>query len=303
MNDRLQELTVFLRTAESGSFSRAGRELGLSQSSVSRIVNDLETRLGVKLLLRSTRRVVPTEAGAMLLQRARQILRDLEDAEDAARGTDSLRGTIRVAMSMTFGVREVIPILPPFLAANPLLRVEIIMSEHRHDLVLEGADVAIRFGQLQDSGFGARRLASAQRLVVASPVYLKMHGNPQTPADLAGHDLIFGPGGSSRHGWAFAHRGATMGVDLDARLQVDTGEGMIACVKAGLGVGIASVWMCRAELRSGALVPILNDYELDPTEVHAVYPAGPRPTSKVRAFVDFLAKELPGTAGLDQQPC
>jgi DNA-binding transcriptional LysR family regulator len=134
-------------------------------------------------------------------------------------------------------------------------------------------------------------------LVVASPDYLKTHGIPESLADLAGHELIFGPAGSSRHGWLFARGGTATTVDVDGRLQVDTGEGLIACVKAGLGIAIASVWMCRTELAAGALIPVLNDYELDPIEVHAVYPAGPHPTAKVRALVDHLAKHLQDTAG------
>lgn len=160
MSDRLQELTVFVRTAESGSFSRAGRELGLSQPSVSRIVNELEARLGIKLLLRTTRRVAPTEAGTTFLERAKQVLADLEAAEDAARGIDSLRGLIRVAMPVTFGVRIVIPLLQPFLAANHLLRLDFVIADARTDLIAEGVDVAIRLGDLTSSGFGRGALLS-----------------------------------------------------------------------------------------------------------------------------------------------
>jgi DNA-binding transcriptional LysR family regulator len=151
MNDRLQELTVFVRAAESGSFSRAARELRLSQPSVSRIVGALETRLGVKLLLRTTRRVALTDAGALFLERARQVLAELEDAEDAARGIDSLRGTLRLAMPVVYGTREIIPRLPEFLRRHPLLRVDMTVSDERQNLVAEGADVAIRLGKLEDS--------------------------------------------------------------------------------------------------------------------------------------------------------
>ncbi len=292
MSDRLQELTVFVRTAESGSFSRAGRELGLSQPSVSRIVGELEARLGVRLLLRTTRRVVPTEAGSVFLRRARQVLHELGEAEDAARGTDSLRGVIRLAMPVTFGVREVIPHLPPFLAAHPLLRLELMMSDERQDLVAEGVDMAIRFGQLSDSGFGARRLASAPRVVVASPAYLEARGVPVIPAELASHDCIVGPGGSSPRSWAFRRDGAMFSVDVEGRIQVASGEGVTACAKAGLGLAVASAWMCRAELDMGALIQVLRDYTLEPIDVHAVFPGGPHPSAKLRALVDHLAAVL-----------
>jgi DNA-binding transcriptional LysR family regulator len=172
MSDHLQELTVFVRAAESGSFSRAGRELGLSQPSVSRIIGELETRLGVKLLLRTTRRITVTDAGALFLARAREILADIEDAEDAARGIDSLRGTVRLAMPIIYGTRQVIPRLPKFLALHPLLRVELSVVDERQDLVAEGADIAIRLGELDDSAFGARKLETLPRLLVAAPSYL-----------------------------------------------------------------------------------------------------------------------------------
>lgn len=184
MSDRLQELSVFTRVAESGSFSRAGRELGLSQPSVSRIIGELEARLGVTLLLRTTRRITVTDAGALFLDRAREILSQIEDAEDAARGLDSLLGIIRLAIPVVYGTREIIPRLPKFLEMHPLLRVEMSVVDARQDLLAEGADVAIRLGELDDSAFGARKLVTLQRMLVASPAYLKARGTPKTPASL-----------------------------------------------------------------------------------------------------------------------
>src|SRR5882724_7237589 len=168
MSDRLRELTAFVRAGETGNFSRVARELGVSQPSVSRMVARLEARLGVKLLLRTTRNVVPTDAGRLFLERARQILGDLDDAENAARGADSLRGTLRVALSGAFGIREVIPTLPAFEERHPKLRIELLMSDRTQDLVAEGADMALRLGPLADSGFGARLLGKSPRLAVAS---------------------------------------------------------------------------------------------------------------------------------------
>jgi DNA-binding transcriptional LysR family regulator len=218
MSDRLQELAVFVRAAESGSFSKAARELGLSQPSVSRIIGDLETRLGVKLLLRTTRRITATDAGALFLTRAREVLSDIEDAEDAARGIDSLRGTIRITMPVMYGSRNIIPRLPKFLAAHPLLRVELSVVDERQDLVAEGTDVAIRLGLLNDSGFGVRSLGILPRLVVASPSYLAIRGAPKTPADLASHDCIFGPGQSGRTSWSFTRNGTETSVDVRGRI-------------------------------------------------------------------------------------
>lgn len=288
MSDRLQDLTAFVRAAECGSFSRAGQELGLSQPSISRIVSQLEARLGVKLLLRTTRSVQPTDAGRVFLERARQVLRDLEAAEDAARDADSLRGQVRVAIPVTYGLRVVLPALAPFARQHPRLRLDIVMSDDRHDLIAQGADVAIRIGDLGDSGFGARRIATLQRYTIAAPDYLNARGTPRTPAELRDHDIVLGPGAAARRSWVFTRDGATTSVEVSSRVRVDTGEGMMLCTRAGLGVAVASDIMCRDDLASGAVVHLFSEYTLAAMPVHAVYPAGPRPSRKVSALVDHL---------------
>jgi DNA-binding transcriptional LysR family regulator len=292
MSDRLQELAVFVRAAESGSFSKAARELGLSQPSVSRIIGELETRLGVKLLLRTTRSITVTDAGALFLTRAREVLADIEHAEDAARGVDSLRGTLHVAMPVVYGTRNIIPRLPKFLKLHPLLRVELSVADERQNLVVEGTDVAIRLGPLNDSGFGARKLATMSRFLVAAPSYLAERGTPKTPADLASHDCIFGPGLFGRTTWSFTRNGTETSVDVRGRITTDSGSGVFASVLAGLGIAMTSPVMAGPEIETGALVPLLKSYRLAPVDVYAVFPAGPRPSTKVRALVDFLAEEL-----------
>jgi DNA-binding transcriptional LysR family regulator len=292
MSDRLRELTAFVRAGETGSFSSVARELGVSQPSVSRMVASLEARLGVKLLLRTTRHVAPTDTGRLFLERARQILGDLDDAESVARGADSLRGTLRVALSGAFGIREVIPRLPSFEERHPNLRIEMLMSDRTQDLIAEGADMALRLGPLADSGFGARLLGKAPRLAVASPAYLARRGTPQTPADLAEHDCILGPGLSGRAGWRFTRSGRATSVTVDGPVKVASADGVVACAKAGLGIALASRWMCRAELEAGDLVPVLSKYQLDWIELHAVYPGGRQPSLKVRTFSDYLAAQL-----------
>lgn len=289
MNDRLQELTVFVRVGESASFTRTARDMNLSQPSVSRIVGALETRLGVKLLLRTTRRLTLTAAGEKFLERARNILAELDDAEDAARGVDSLRGSMRIALPVIFGSREVIPRLPAFLERHPLLRIELRVSDLYQDLVAEGVDVAIRVGKLPDSTFGARTLTKLPRYVVAAPAYLKARGVPQTPASLSNHDCIVGPSGSGRESWTFRRRNTVVSVEVTGRVRTDFGPGRYAGLMAGLGIAQASATMCDAELRSGTLVALLPGYRLEPVQVHAVMPGGPHASAKVRAFIDFLA--------------
>ena len=292
MSDRLRELTAFVRAGETGSFSRVARELGVSQPSISRMMGSLEARLGVKLLLSTTRHVTPTDAGRVFLERARQILGDLDNAENTARGVDSLHGTLRVALSGAFGIREVIPRLPGFAAQHPKLGIELLMSDRTEDLIVEGADMALRLGALPDSGFGARLLGKAARLVVASPGYIARKGTPQTPADLARHDCILGPGLSGPTGWSFTRSGQVASVTVEGPIKVTSADGVTACAKAGLGIAVVSRWMCRAELEAGEVVAILSDYQLDWLELHAVYPGGRRPSLKVRAFSDYFAAQL-----------
>lgn len=292
MSDRIQELRVFVRAAETGSFSKVARELGVSQPSISRMVASLEARLGAKLLLRTTRRITPTDAGAVFLERSRRILGDLDEAEHAARGVDSLHGTLRVVLSGAFGTREIIPRLPAFVEQHPRLKIELLISDRTDDLVAEGADMALRLGRIADSAFGARLLASAPRLVIASPAYLAQRGVPETLADLEQHECIVGPGLSGQKGWSFRRAGTVTSVTVEGRVQVASADGVMACVTAGLGIALASRWMCRAELERGEVQPILSDYMLDPIDVHAVYPRGPRPAPKVRAFADYLSARL-----------
>jgi DNA-binding transcriptional LysR family regulator len=292
MNDRFQELMVFVRAADTGSFSATARDLGLSQPSVSRIVSELETRLGIKLLLRSTRRIVPTEAGVAFLRKARQILYDLEDADESARGIDSLRGVLRVALPSVLCIKILIPGLPLFLKDHPQLKIEFLTSDNMQDLVADGVDVAIRFGKMSDSGFGARKLASLERMLVASPAYLAERGAPAAPAELARHDLIVGPLVAANWPWSFERDGKTDTIKVEPRFLLNSAEAAIASACHGLGLARAATLMCRDELASGQLVQALPGYKLEPVDLHAVYPAGRTPSQKVRLFTTFLSQLL-----------
>lgn len=203
-----------------------------------------------------------------------------------------MRGLIRLALPVIYGTREVIPRLAEFLAAHPLLRVEMTIADERQDLIAEGADVAIRLGSLQDSAFGARKLARLERLLVASPAYISARGSPKTPADLSFHDCIIGPRAFGQSGWTFRKGDSVISVDVAGRISTDSGPGVFTSVMMGLGIAVVSSAMCGPELRAGQLIPLLRDYVMDPVDVHAVYPGGPRPSIKVRAFVDFLAERL-----------
>lgn len=298
MTDRWLEIEVFNRVAESGSFSRAAQALGLSQPSTSRIVTGLEARLGVKLLLRTTRSVALTEAGAAFLDKARQAAADLQDAEDAARGIDSLRGTLRLAVPIAYGTLAVIPALPDFLERYPELRVEISMRDERQNLVAAGVDMAIRMGTLEDSTFGARRIASVPRVLVASPTYIAKRGLPEAPADLALHDaLLHEHSYPAKSTLTLIKSGVEQRVTLLGRVKIDAAPGVLAAAIAGLGIANVTTLMAAEHLRNGSLIHLLPDYELEPLQAFAVFPSGPKPSAKVRALVAHLIDVLGGNLG------
>ncbi|MBA1143235.1 LysR family transcriptional regulator [Mesorhizobium neociceri] len=292
MTDRLQQLALFVRTVETGSFSKTGRELGLSQPSVSRAIAALEERLGVKLLLRTTRRITATDAGLALLIRAREAIGSIDDAENAARGADSLSGVLRVALPTAYGVREIVPLLPAFLERHPALKINLMMSDRYEDLIAEGADLALRLGRQPDSSFVTHRLATTRRLLVASPDYLMRRGTPRTVAELAAHHCLGGPADLDRGVWTFHKNGKVESVTVDNRIWTGSGSGVVACAVAGLGIAVSSRWMCGDELRASSLVEVLGDQILDSIDAFVVFPAGRRPSQKARTFSDYLSEAL-----------
>lgn len=304
MSDRWQEMSVFVRVADTGSLSRAARELNLSQPSVTRIVGTLEERLGTKLLLRTTRSISLTDAGALYLERAKYLLAEMEEADQATRGVDSLHGVIRIAMPLMYGTRAVIPALTPFLKRYPDLKVELFMSDVRQNLITDGVDLAIRInvGPLDDSSFGVRKLALVERIVIAAPAYLSAHGVPANPADLAQHDCIVQHGSFGSESWRFTRNQTVTSVDVHPRLWINSAPGVLAAAVSGLGIALGTRVMAQDELRTGQVVQILDQYHLAPAEVYAVFPSGRKPSAKVRVIVDHLAASLDApTSSLEER--
>lgn len=294
MNDRLTALRLFVRVARSGSFSAAARAENLSQPSVSRIIAGLERDIGAALLRRSTRSVSLTEAGADYLLRVERLLADLDAADQAARGDGVLRGMLHMALSTSFGVREVVPRLPAFLAEHPQLRIELAMTDRRQDLVGEGIDLALRLGDLADSSAIAVRLAESRRVIVAAPAYLAARGRPLIPADLARHDVIAGPGQPNAARWEFRKGSRGVTVRIEGRVVVAANEGATACAVAGLGIAAMSAWGCGQELADGRLETLLDDWPLPPVVLHALLPQARAASPAARAFIDWFRAALNG---------
>ena len=292
MRDSLSALDLFVRVARTGSFSRAGRELGILQPSVSRVIAGLERDVGVALLARTTRAVVLTEAGADYLTRIKPILAALDEASHAARGTGELRGLLRVGLTSSFAIREVIPRLPSFMKRHPVLHIDLLASDQRQDLLTEGIDVALRFGNLPDSTAVARRISAWPRVLVASPTYLAKAGVPETPADLPGYALIVGPSPFEQTSWSFCKEGRSKSIRVEGRLVVNVSEGSTAAAAAGLGIASMTAGACDSELTSGRLVRVLPDWEMGSIDLHAVFPTGRSAKPSARAFVDYLVNEF-----------
>jgi DNA-binding transcriptional LysR family regulator len=293
MNDKLLALRLFVRVAHTGSFSAAARELDLSQPSVSRIIAALEKDVGGALVTRTTRAVTLTDVGSDYLTRVEAILASLEDADHAARGSRELRGSLRVAMPASFGVREIIPVMPDFLARHPALDVSLLMSDQRHDTIKEGADIALRLGELADSSAIVRTIGRTQRLVAASPTYLQAMDTPKMPSDLAAHAAIVGPAATSAGTWSFQKDGQSVSVRINGRLTVSVNEAAVAAAVAGIGVVTTALWGCRAELASGSLIQLLPDWHLGEVEVHGMFMPGRPPKPSARALVEYLIAALP----------
>lgn len=291
MSDHLDALRLFIRVARRGSFSVVGRELGVPQSTVSRTIATLEREIGASLLVRTTRAVTVTDAGADFLARIEPILADLDEAEQTGRHSDELRGTLRIGIGTSLAARIVIPHLKPFLDRHPALRVDLLLDDQKQDLVKEGVDVAFRFGALADSTATARKLVSWPRALAAAPSYLRTAPALNVPADLAAHAIIVGPQGVGD--WTFRKGGTTASVRLEGRLRITVLQGAYLAAVEGMGIVMTTLPAFRREFESGALVQVLPEWDLGSVDVHALFTSGRAAKPSARAIVAYLADILP----------
>jgi DNA-binding transcriptional LysR family regulator len=296
MNDRLSALKIFVRVARTASFSRAAKELGLSQPSASRLITALEREVGARLFIRNTRAVALTDAGADYLARIEPALAMLDEANESLRGKGALGGTLRIGIPASIAIREVMPRLPAFLARHPKLRLDFVMNDKRQDLVREAIDVAIRFGDLDGPDDAARHIGRNQRVLVAAPDYLKRAGSPQSPDDLRGHIVIVGPPATMKGAWTFHRRGRTVTAGSEPLFTVNVNEAAVAAAVAGIGLLSTGLWGCAAELRRGALVQVLPDWRMASADVYAIFTPGRVIKPAARAFADFMKRSLRAAA-------
>lgn len=287
--DRLTAMETFVRVVESGSFSEAARQLHVGQPAVSKTIAQLEDALGVKLLFRSTRGLVPTEAGLSFYKGAKRSIEEVDDAFVAARGAGvGLSGRLRVGAATTFASLHLVPYLGDFLTAHPNVDLELALDDERVDLIEEGIDIALRMGDLADSSLTARRIGQGRRIVVGTPGYFAKAGAPKIPADLLMHEAIIHARASGGDVWRFCKDGAEVSVTVRGRLRISAAQGIRTAVLADMGLAVASEWMFAPELANGEVREVLCDWVMKPIDVWAVFPTGRVASAKARAFADFV---------------
>lgn len=290
--DRFQAMTTFVRVVDTGSFSAAARLLNVGQPAVSKTIAQLENRLQVRLLIRSTHGLTPTEAGQRFYERARLAIQEADEAELSARGAGAgLSGCLRVSAATTFARLHVIPHLPRFLEQHPGLEIDVILDDRVIDLVAEGIDVTLRMGALPNSSAVARKLMGGRRSVFATPAYLARAGEPRTPGELAEHETIIYSQLSNI--WSFTRDGTEASVTVRGRVRVSAAEGLRAAVLADMGLTIGSDWMFVPELASGEIKRVLADWSLPSIDLWAVFPTGRMVSAKARAFAAFVEEVMP----------
>jgi DNA-binding transcriptional LysR family regulator len=294
--DRLAAMETFVYVVETGSFSAAARRLNIGQPAVSKTIAQLETRLAVRLLLRSTRGLTPTEAGLAFFERAKRAIEEADEADNEARGAaNGLTGNLRICAAVTFGRMHIVPHLGPFLEQNPGLTIDLMLDDRNVNLVEEGIDVALRMGTLSDSNLTARKIAERRRVVLGTPAYFEQHGEPACPADLSQHQAVIYTLAGGAH-WPFKKAGEEQTVTVSGRIRVSAAEGLREAVLAHQGLTMASAWMFAPELASGVVREVMTEWTLPIQELWAVFPTGRMASAKARAFVSYVQNLMAGVA-------
>lgn len=298
--DRFVGMSVFAKVVESASFAAAARHFDMSPAMVSKHVRTLEERLGVRLLNRTTRRVSATEVGQDYYERCLRILGDLEDAERTAGDLQTApRGLLRITATVSYGARQLSPVIADFLVAYPDVSIDLNLHDHYVDLLEERIDLAIRGGQLPDSSLIARKLYSLEMFLCASPEYLAAHGTPQKPADLAAHNCLIYTHAAPRE-WTFRNQSGTEEVvRISGRLLANSGDALLALALKGAGLILVPAYLVEDDLLNGRLVRLLPDYATQDTPVYAIYPHSRLLSAKTRTFIDFLASRFSKTPQLE----
>jgi len=292
--DALDDMKIFVATVDAGGFTPASARLGLSKQFVSRRVSALEERLGVRLLLRTTRRLSVTDLGRSYYERAVKIVEDVADAEGLVSNLGGPpRGVLRISAPMSFGTLHLGPVVGRFLAAHPHMRLEVSLNDRMVDIVGEGFDMALRIGVLPDSSLVARAIGRTRMVVCGSPAYFEAHGTPEVPDDLCRHDCLL-YGHTRSVDWGFMVDGRLQHVSLTGRLLANNGEMALASASQGMGIVMLPRFILGDSLERGALVPVLAEFTPPPITIYAVYPHHRQSSRAIQVFVDALKSAFEG---------
>ncbi len=290
---RSGEMEIFATVVGKGSLSAAARVVGLSPSAVSRVIARLEDRLGVRLLIRTTRAIALTPEGEDYHRAALRILRDLDESEQHIADQAAPRGRLRVSSTHAHGRKILVPLLGEFLARYPAINVDLSITDTRIDLIEERADVAIRIGPLPDSDLTARRLGDSARAVVASPAYLEKHGMPMVPEDLLRHNCIGFNFRRASPAWPFKRDGEIFTLEPGGNIEVNNGDTVVQLALEGIGIGRVGTFNVAHHLVDGTLIELLADYNPgDREQINALFVGGANVPTRVRLFVEYLAEKL-----------
>jgi DNA-binding transcriptional LysR family regulator len=288
------DMTAFVRAVELGGFSTAARDLGLTPSAISKLVTRLEDRLGVRLLNRTTRRLALTPEGEAYFHRSQRILADIREAEEeVARFRAHPKGLLRINVGTAFGMHQLAPALPGFLARHPEVQVDLTVTDRVVDLIEEGADLGIRLGALADSSLVARRICDVERVVCASPEYLRRNGVPKKPQDLLGHNCLSVAYAPNLRRWPFETREGVRHVEVAGNVASSSADAILQLALLGVGVIRLSDVIVGEPIRAGRLVPLLESvHHREPLPLHAVYPQGRHRSPRVAAMIDYLVERF-----------
>lgn len=288
--DKLNAISVFCKVIETQSFTQAANQQNISVAMASKLVSQLEEHLKTRLLQRTTRKIVPTEAGMLYYQRCQAILLDLSEADSSISNmATSLQGNLLISVPRDFGLLYISPNLPKFIELHPNLHVEIEFEDKRVDLVAEGYDLALRIGYMQDSSLVARKISSSPMHFVASPSYLESRGTPLTPDDLEYHQGLLYKSSLNQVHWQSTKANQIQRYKIQSKVISNNGMALLEMTKAGLGISNAPDFFVKDALASGELVEILSEYKQKPLDIYVVYPNRRHLPAKVRAFIEFLA--------------
>jgi DNA-binding transcriptional LysR family regulator len=294
--DRVISVQLFIRVVETGSFSRAAADMGITQPTATKAVAAMEARLGARLLHRSTRGVTPTEVGQLYYDKCKLIAREIEDADNLATLLQGgLGGTLRISTSVAFGRRVLTPLVLRYMREHPQLQIDLSFDDRYVDLVEQGVDLAIRMGRLADSTLGARYLGTNPWVMVAAPSYLREHGAPRSAADLPKHACLVYSSVQGDDRWTLTTpAGDETSVPVRGPLRSNNLSVVLAAARDGLGLAVLPWYVARESVAEGVVQPVLTDHGLPAQEVHAVFPSPKLVPSKVTSFIAYLEQALAG---------